>query len=53
MSDIRKNKNLGEYDPPYDFSSKPTEEQIEIAKKIIEKYEKLASEKKRENQNKE
>ena len=35
----------GEYDPPYVFNENPTEEQRRIAKELIEKYEKLAEEK--------
>lgn len=35
----------GEYDPPYNFNENPTKEEIEAAKKIIAKYEKLAKEK--------
>lgn len=32
----------GEYDPPYDFESVPTEEDIRKAEEIIKKYEKSA-----------
>lgn len=37
----------GEYDPPFDFESEPTEEDIRRAELIIEKCEKLATEKNR------
>lgn len=35
--ELRRN---GEYDPPYIINPNPTPEQIEVAKKILKKYEK-------------
>lgn len=40
---------FGEYDPPYNFNKKPTKEQIEAARKLEEKYIKLAAERKKRN----
>lgn len=39
----------GEYDPPYIVNTNPTKEQIEAAKKLEEKYLKMAAERKASN----
>ena len=41
---------FGEYDPPIPIVKDPTKEQKEAAKKIIEKYEKLAAEKRKRDE---
>ena len=43
----KKNIVYGEYDPPYNFNSNPTEEQRKAAQKVIEKYEKMAADRKK------
>ncbi len=35
---------FGEYDPPYEVNLNPSKEQIEAAKRLEEKYKKLADE---------
>ena len=37
----------GEYDPPIPIVENPTEEQKEVARRLIEKYERKAAERKR------
>ncbi len=42
----KKDKRIdGEYDPPYNFNSNPSEEEKEAANKVMEKYKKIAAEK--------
>lgn len=46
MTQNERKKIDGEYDPPVRIVKNPTKEQVETANKLIEKYERMAAERK-------